>query len=995
MNICHIRSTCFDRSTAINSVLYRAYLSLVLSLAVFLTACGGSSAPTEALSITAHPADQSVVVGSPAQFAVEATGSGALTYQWQRNGSDIAGAQSSSYTLGAATIVDSGSNFTVIVSNSNTSVTSSAAALTVTPAPVAPAIMTPPAGTSATVGEVINFTVTASGTAPLAYQWQRNGGDLLGATSSSLNWTAALADNGAQFRVVVSNAAGSVTSAAAALAVSAAPVAPTIATQPSSITVTAPAPATFTVIAAGTPPLSYQWQRGGVDIAGANAASHTTPATVLGDSGSVFSVIVSNASGSVTSSPAMLAVLANAVAPTITTQPMAQSVEQGQQASFSVVAAGTAPFSYQWQRNSTNIAGANAASYTTPVLTRAADNGALYRVIVTNSVASVTSSAVAVSVTQTLLACSGGAQAGWCWVEPKPHGNPVRDVQYLGGDVFVAAGGGGTFMRSTDAGATWSTSFAIGSSVNAMHLVSSSLGFAVGDQGFIARTNDGGQTWTPQTSSVQTTLNDVHFFDANLGLAVGDSNTMLRSTDGGATWTKITMPPHGNAYGVRFADANIAVAVGSNGARLRSTDGGASWTRLDTPVAGCQTCTLRSVAFTSATMGFAVGDQSNKILLTDDAGLTWASVPGANAAGATDGSCGFGAIDFSGANGIAAATCGWVAHTSDGGVTWTKFPAGGIALETDTFDVAFGTGAIAVATGAEGQLYRTTNAGVSWTNVFPQRVAQDFWNAYFDNASTAYVLGTTSYKSIDSGLTWTQDSSLPSGMRAMTSVNGALITAGTNGRVSRSTDGGANWTSMTVNWGTRTPRHLNDLHFANGTLGFAVGDSGTILRTTDGGFTWEVVYYFGSDKYAVYFYSDLIGVVVGSNNILRTVNGGDTWTALALNQFAAIGASFKGGVGITVGPAGKIFRSSNQGLAWTLIASGVTENFRGAGGTSTSSFMVYTESGRMLSSADGSSWSPVTSPVSGQINAIRYYDDSLGLAVGNTGIILRTTTGGQ
>jgi hypothetical protein len=73
---------------------------------------------------------------------------------------------------------------------------------------------------------------------------------------------------------------------------------------------------------------------------------------------------------------------------------------------------------------------------------------------VTNAVDSVTGTEVAVSVTQTLLACSGGAQTGWCWVEPKPHGNTLRDVQHLNDDVFVAAGGGQSnlILRTTTGG---------------------------------------------------------------------------------------------------------------------------------------------------------------------------------------------------------------------------------------------------------------------------------------------------------------------------------------------------------------------------------------------------------------------------------------------------------------------------------------------------------------------------------------------------------------
>jgi len=69
-----------------------------------------------------------------------------------------------------------------------------------------------------------------------------------------------------------------------------------------------------------------------------------------------------------------------------------QTVTSGQTASFSVVAAGTAPLSYQWQKNSVNIAGATAASYTTPVTTTA-DSGATFRVVVSNTAGTITSSA--------------------------------------------------------------------------------------------------------------------------------------------------------------------------------------------------------------------------------------------------------------------------------------------------------------------------------------------------------------------------------------------------------------------------------------------------------------------------------------------------------------------------------------------------------------------------------------------------------------------------
>jgi hypothetical protein len=89
------------------------------------------------------------------------------------------------------------------------------------------------------------------------------------------------------------------------------PVSPSIATQPANQTVTVGATATFTVTAAGTAPLSYQWQKNSADISGATASSYTTPATVAGDNGATFRVVVTNSAGNITSNSATLTVTAH------------------------------------------------------------------------------------------------------------------------------------------------------------------------------------------------------------------------------------------------------------------------------------------------------------------------------------------------------------------------------------------------------------------------------------------------------------------------------------------------------------------------------------------------------------------------------------------------------------------------------------------------------------------------------------------------------------
>ena len=295
-----------------------AALALVLGA---LQACGGNSdggggdAPkeTDKPTIAAQPSHQTVTVGHTATFDVVAKG--AKSYQWKRNDSNIANATASSYTTPLTTLADSGAVFAVVVSNSAGSVNSSNAVLTITPDLV---ISTQPSSQSVLVGQSVTFTVSASGTAPLGYQWKKNGSDIADATSSSYTTPATtLADSGAAYAVTVSNSAGSVTSSNATLNVVAAALAPTLATQPGSQTVTAGQTASFSVLATGTAPLGYQWKKNGSNIAGATASNYTTPATTLADSGAAYAVTVSNSAGNVTSSNALLTVLLPVVNPAV------------------------------------------------------------------------------------------------------------------------------------------------------------------------------------------------------------------------------------------------------------------------------------------------------------------------------------------------------------------------------------------------------------------------------------------------------------------------------------------------------------------------------------------------------------------------------------------------------------------------------------------------------------------------------------------------------
>ena len=172
---------------------------------------------------------------------------------------------------------------------------------------VAPSILSQPQSYTVNVGQASTLTVSASGTAPLYYQWQKNGIAISGATASTLSFGSAQATDTGSYTVTVSNGAGAVTSATANLTVTA--VGPAITSNPTSQAVTAGASVSFTVTATGTPPLSYQWRKNGTAITSATGSSFTIPSAQAGDA-ATYTVFVSNVAGSVLSSGAILTVSA-------------------------------------------------------------------------------------------------------------------------------------------------------------------------------------------------------------------------------------------------------------------------------------------------------------------------------------------------------------------------------------------------------------------------------------------------------------------------------------------------------------------------------------------------------------------------------------------------------------------------------------------------------------------------------------------------------------
>jgi len=264
------------------------------------------------------------------------------------------------------------------------------------PATAAPTITQQPASQTVTAGQAATFSVTASGDAPLSYQWFMNGA-AAGANLSAFSIAqAATGQTGAQIYVVVTNAGGSATSATVTLTVTAAATAPTITQQPVSATVTAGQSAAFSVIATGTAPLTYQWFMNGT-AAGTNSSAFSIVQTTIGQTGAQINLKVSNATGSATSNTVTLTVNPAAPsAPAITQQPTNATVTVGQSATFTVTATGTAPLTYQWFMNGGAV-GTNSSTYTISQTTLGQTGAQIY-VKVTNAASTATSQTVTLTV---------------------------------------------------------------------------------------------------------------------------------------------------------------------------------------------------------------------------------------------------------------------------------------------------------------------------------------------------------------------------------------------------------------------------------------------------------------------------------------------------------------------------------------------------------------------------------------------------------------------
>ena len=348
-----------------------------------------NDAPTGSVTIDDTTPTQGQTLNA-ANTLADVDGLGAISYQWQRGGVNIAGATGASYTT---TQADVGQLLRVVASYTDAQGTAesvasadTAAVANVNDAPTGSVTID---DTTPTQGQTLNAANTLAdvdGLGAISYQWQRGGVNIVGATGAA--YTTTQADVGQLLRVVASYTDGQGTAESVASADTAA-VANVNDAPTGGVTIDDTTPTQGQTLTAantladvdGLGAISYQWQRGGVNIAGATGAAYTT---TQADVGQLLRVVASYTDGQGTAesvASADTAAVANVNdAPTGSVTIDDTTPTQGQTLNAANTLAdvdGLGAISYQWQRGGVNIAGATGAAYTTTQ----ADVGQLLRVV--------------------------------------------------------------------------------------------------------------------------------------------------------------------------------------------------------------------------------------------------------------------------------------------------------------------------------------------------------------------------------------------------------------------------------------------------------------------------------------------------------------------------------------------------------------------------------------------------------------------------------------
>lgn len=514
---------------------------------------------------------------------------------------------------------------------------------------------------------------------------------------------------------------------------------------------------------------------------------------------------------------------------------------------------------------------------------------------------------------------------------------------------------------------------------------------------------------------------DIHFISNTNGFIMNESQ-LLKTTDTGQTW--VVAQPLIYAKDINFKNS-VGFIVGLSGYVLKSIDYGQTWVQINTTF---------SFAYNSVTIiddNNIIISSNNKIVKTTDGGISWTSIS----------VTGYPSIVrtffTSTLNGHAACNQGKILKTINGGINWyvtetvSTIPSNFLALYFIDENIGF-------ATRESDKMFKTTNAGESWTQI--SSISQPMNSIHFSDQTHGFAAGGNGfiYKTIDGGNTWTFASYVGgNGVSTYFGVyfidNNIGFVCGQRGRIAKTTNGGVTWSEYsptyndikknqfksndvgysliaingnflkTINGGNswQIVGSLNqfgsDFDFVNENVGYATStDNGFVYKTINGGITWaktnnNVIVLNDGYNSKVYFYNENIGFAMGGFNSTRTsktINGGNTWQQIANHTFSQLNFL---NPNIGFGLYGGLNKTIDGGTTWVLKGTGISayqvfdENTIYAVGNNT--FKKTTDG--------GTTWQSINLTNTGNYTFMKFFNNQIGYMMRDDSTIFRTINGGE
>ena len=487
-----------------------------------------------------------------------------------------------------------------------------------------------------------------------------------------------------------------------------------------------------------------------------------------------------------------------------------------------------------------------------------------------------------------VMATTNGGQS-WTGVVPEDFSHFIYDIDFLNEDLALAVGRMDSLwgvFRSTNGGTNWQRI----SQQNLKFVLIMSQTEVIGANGpDFYRSTDGGATWTQTYSDFdprsQADVEAIRRVDEDSVAAVAFDGRIWMSHDRGQTWARVKEPTGrwGSKWDIQFPKPQVGYAVGRIGLIYKTTDGGQTWTQLSNGGAR----TMNDLVMLPSGVGMAVG-REGVVLRTTDFGKHWT-----------------------------ASQLRATGHFSHDTMLHCVE-----AVDEDTFIV-----------GGQTSLFRTDDAGASWTLLAELGGNADVFDTHFLDEQRGWAFGALDSprgfidRTTDGGQTWerlfdaeprpTRGQILDDGSigRALLPANSHLFTS--DGFLSyfyRPLPGGEAWSQM---------------QYASPTTGWYAGVAGGVLRTTDGGFTFQPQALPGFNPNGGGLADKLTDLLVLSveeayiatarpgaideGRIYHTTNGGATWSLLpAASDPTNHIAGFLGAVAVL--PTGEIWATGGDGF---------------------------------------------------------------------------------